>query len=64
MGGGENIPIYCMLYLDDEYVSSEWLAESWVVVDEHSVDELKNIVLKRWVVCTCTKKEKQEYQCL
>ena len=47
MGGGENIPIYCMLYLDDEYVSSEWLAESWVVVDEHSVDELKNIVLKR-----------------
>ena len=53
-----------MLYLDDEYVSSEWLAESWVVVDEHSVDELKNIVLKRWIVCTCIKKEKREYQCL
>ena len=42
------------LYLDDEYVGSEWFAESGVVVNQNCVDEVKDIILKHWIICKDT----------
>ena len=39
------------MYLDDQYVGSEWFAQSGVVVYHYCINEVKHIVLKSRIIC-------------